>query len=87
MDIWHARRTPEVKIAETGFFGINAQINAYLAKQLFGESINSRNAPGQYDAGMCGKVGRWTAETGKNRTTGAAPNFLTEVVVHHKTAS
>lgn len=62
-------------------FGINAQINAYLAKQLSVTPINSRQAAGQYDARSGGKVGNQLAETGKKRTIDAEPNFLKQVVV------
>jgi hypothetical protein len=62
-------------------FRINAQINAYLAKQLSGTSINSWQAAGKYDTRMNGKVGNQLAETGKKRTIGAEPNFLKQVVV------
>jgi len=62
-------------------FRINAQINAYLAKQLFGTSINSRQAAGEYDTRMNGKVGNQSPETGKKRTIGTEPNFLKQVVV------
>lgn len=62
-------------------FGINAQINAYLAKQLSVTSINSRQATGEYDTRINGKVGKQLPETGKKRTMGAEPNFLKQVVV------
>lgn len=63
------------KKTETGFFGINAQINVYLAKQLSGTSINSRRAAGQYDARAAGKVGSLRAETGKSGQCAPKPTF------------
>jgi hypothetical protein len=53
-------------------FRINAQINAYLAKQLSVTSINSRQAAGKYDARLGRKVG--TNEQKEEKSGQWAPN-------------
>ena len=78
---------PEGKKAGTRIFRINAQINAYLVKQLPVSSINSRQGPAEYDALTAAMVGSGMAETGKNRTTGTKPNFLKAAVVQKETAT
>lgn len=54
---------PEVKKPKPGFFEINAQINAYLAKELSVTSINSSQAAGKYDTRAGTKVGSRARET------------------------